>query len=424
MTKNSATGDDATPPDYPMTLSPSVKCQKILARVKAFYNENVLPHEMKYMELMDNEATKPQAAKMMEGWTSKAKSLGLWNFFLPDHSGLTNVDYAHIAEFTGRSAAAPQVFNCNAPDTGNMEVLHMYGSDYQKKKWLKPLMNAEIRSAFCMTEPYVASSDATNMELTITRDGNSYIVNGRKWWSTGATNPMCKVAIVMGKTGDNSAPRHQRHSMIVVPFDTPGVKVLRDLTVFGFHEPPMGHGEVLFDNVRVPLENIILGEGRGFEIAQGRLGPGRIHHCMRSIGLAEIALEMLVARAASRRTFGKRVIEHQVIQHQIAEIRIAIDQCRLLTLNAAHLIDKYGSAKKARKEIAMIKIAAPRMLTDVIDKAIQVHGGAGVCQDFPLARMYAMARTLHIADGPNEVHLGSVAKMEIYKQLKVARAKL
>jgi len=403
-----------------MILSPSIKGQKVLDRVKTFLSEHVDPTESQFSKYLESDETQNKAAEIMKSWRDKAKSEGLWNLFLPDVSGLSNVDYAHIAEYLGRCPPYSWVFNCNAPDTGNMEVLHMYGSQYQKDKWLKPLMNGEISSAFCMTEPDIASSDATNMKLTISQDGpDHYIVNGRKWWSTGAGNPLCKFGIVMGRTrSDGNKYRH--HSMIVVPFDTPGVKILRMLQVFGYHDAPYGHGEILFNNVRVPKENLILGEGRGFEIAQGRLGPGRIHHCMRAIGLAEKCLELFVSRTMQRKTFGKEILRHQVVQHQLAESRIRIDQGRLLTLNCANAIDQYGT-KIARKHIAMIKVAVPRMLCDVIDKTIQVHGGAGVCQDFPLAQWYAFARTLRLADGPDEVHLNTIAKLEIRDQIKKSK---
>uniref|UniRef100_A0A8C4GN66 Acyl-CoA dehydrogenase family member 11 n=1 Tax=Dicentrarchus labrax TaxID=13489 RepID=A0A8C4GN66_DICLA len=350
---------------------------------------------------------------------------GLWNLFLPAVSGLSQLDYAYIAEETGHCLFAPEVFNCQAPDTGNMEVLHMFGSEEQKRKWLEPLLRGEIRSCFCMTEPDVASSDATNIECTLHRDGDNYIINGKKWWSSGAGNPKCKVSIVMCRTLVlNFFIRHGQHSMVLVPMDTPGVKLVRPLTVFGQDDAIHGgHFEVHFENVCVPVANIILGEGQGFEIAQGRLGPGRLHHCMRAVGLAELALELLCQRAASRRTFGKKLYQHEVVAHCIAECRLMIEQTRLLTLHAARALDTLGS-RAARKEIAMIKVAAARMACYVVDCAIQVHGGGGVSGDFPLAQMYSYARTLRIADGPDEVHLSSIARLELRDQLKKAQAKL
>uniref|UniRef100_A0A3B4FCT9 Acyl-CoA dehydrogenase family member 11 n=1 Tax=Pundamilia nyererei TaxID=303518 RepID=A0A3B4FCT9_9CICH len=355
----------------------------------------------------------------------KAREAGLWNLFLPAVSGLTQLDYAYIAEETGHCVFAPEVFNCQAPDTGNMEVLHMFGSEEQKKKWLEPLLRGEIRSCFCMTEPDVASSDATNMECSLHRDKDDYIINGKKWWSSGAGNPQCKVAIVMCRSGIRDENiRHSQHSMILVPMDTAGVKLIRPLTVFGQDDAIHGgHFEVHFENVRVPASSIILGEGRGFEIAQGRLGPGRLHHCMRAVGLAELALELLCQRAATRHTFGKQLYQHEVIAHWIAECRLMIEQTRLLTLNAAHALDTLGS-RAARKEIAMIKVAAGRMACKVVDIAIQVYGGAGVSGDVPLAQMYSYVRTLRIADGPDEVHLSSIAYLELRDQLKKAQAKL
>uniref|UniRef100_A0A673CYY6 Acyl-CoA dehydrogenase family member 11 n=1 Tax=Sphaeramia orbicularis TaxID=375764 RepID=A0A673CYY6_9TELE len=355
---------------------------------------------------------------------AKAREGGLWNLFLPSVSGLSQLDYAFIAEETGRCLFAPEVFNCQAPDTGNMEVLHMFGSEEQKRTWLQPLLKGEIRSCFCMTEPDVASSDATNMECTLHRDGESYVINGKKWWSSGAGNPQCKVAIVMCRSRSEDVGRHGQHSMILVPMDTVGVTLVRPLTVFGQDDAIHGgHFEIHFNNVRVPASNIILGEGRGFEIAQGRLGPGRLHHCMRAVGLAELALELLCQRAASRGTFGKKLYQHEVVAHWIAECRLLIEQTRLLTLHAAHCLDTQGS-RAARKQIAMIKVAAARMVCKVTDCAIQVYGGAGVSGDFPLAQMYSYARTLRIADGPDEVHLSSIAVLELRDQLRKAQAKL
>uniref|UniRef100_A0A665X755 Acyl-CoA dehydrogenase family member 11 n=1 Tax=Echeneis naucrates TaxID=173247 RepID=A0A665X755_ECHNA len=353
----------------------------------------------------------------------KAREAGLWNLFLPAVSGLSQLDYAYIAEETGRCVFAPEVFNCQAPDTGNMEVLHMFGSEEQKRKWLEPLLRGEIRSCFCMTEPDVASSDATNMGCTFHRNEDNYIINGKKWWISGAGNPKCKVAIVMCKSTSQDVGSRS-HSMILVPMDTAGVKLIRPLTVFGQDDAIHGgHFEVHFDNVCVPASNIVLGEGRGFEIAQGRLGPGRLHHCMRAVGVSELALELLCQRAATRRTFGKKLYQHEVIAHWIAECRLMIEQTRLLTLHAAHALDTVG-IRAARKQIAMIKVAAARMACKVVDCAIQVYGGAGMSQDFPLAQMYSYVRTLRIADGPDEVHLSSIAHLELRDQLKRAQAKL
>ena len=356
----------------------------------------------------------------VERLKAKARAEGLWNLFLPpspEHdteafhgAGLTNLDYALCAETMGRVGFASEVFNCSAPDTGNMEVLHRYGSEAQKDKWLKPLMAGEVRSAFLMTEPEVASSDATNIATSIRRDGDHYVIDGRKWWSTGVGDPRCRIAILMGKT-DPEAPRHKQQSQILVPMDTAGVRVERLLPVFGYEDAPKGHGEVVLENVRVPAENLILGEGRGFEIAQGRLGPGRIHHCMRTIGAAEVALEAMARRLVSRVAFGKRISEQSVWEQRVAEARIDIEMTRLLCLKAADMMDKVG-AKGAKLEIAMIKVAAPRVALKVIDDAIQAHGGAGVSEDFGLARMYAHIRTLRLADGPDEVHNRSIARLE------------
>uniref|UniRef100_A0A7N6FGE3 Acyl-CoA dehydrogenase family member 11 n=1 Tax=Anabas testudineus TaxID=64144 RepID=A0A7N6FGE3_ANATE len=392
----------------------TAKGQAVLQEVKDFMRQYILPAQ----EICLSTWTFNSVMKGFE-------RAGLWNLFLPAVSGLSQLDYAYIAEETGRCIFAPEVFNCQAPDTGNMEVLHMFGSEEQKKKWLEPLLKGEIRSCFCMTEPNVASSDATNMECTLRRDENSYIVNGKKWWSSGAGSSQCKVAIVMCKSSSQDVSnRHGQHSMILVPMDTPGVKLIRPLTVFGQDDAVHGgHFEVHFENVRVPASNIILGEGRGFEIAQGRLGPGRLHHCMRAVGLAEFALELLCQRAASRRTFGKKLYQHEVVAHWIAECRLMIEQARLLTLHAAHALDTVGS-RAARKQISMIKVAAARMACKVVDCAMQVYGGAGVSADFPLAQMYSYARTLRFADGPDEVHLSSIAYQELKDQLKKAQAKL
>lgn len=400
----------------------SAKGQKVLQQVKHFMKKHIFPAQEEFLEYYFKNENSPLRWKkppILEKLKVLAKSEGLWNLFLPSVSGLSQTDYAFIAEESGKCFFAPEVFNCQAPDTGNMEVLHMYGTEEQKKQWLEPLLAGEIQSCFCMTEPDVASSDATNMECSIQRDGDSYLVNGKKWWSSGAGNPNCKVAIVMGKTTNASSSRYKQHSMIIVPMDTKGVERVRTLKVFGYEDTHHGgHLEVHFKNVRVPASNLILGEDRGFEIAQGRLGPGRIHHCMRCIGAAESALQLMCARAAQRQTFGKKLYHHEVVAHWIAESRIAIEQARLLTLRAAKAIDTVGSAR-ARKEIAMIKVVAPRMACQVLDRAIQVFGGAGVSQDFPLAFMYAAARTLRIADGPDEVHLSAIAKMELMEQAKL-----
>ena len=393
-------------------------------RVIAFMDANVYPAIPTYDAQMEGfGANRWQVVPVLEELKAKAKAEGLWNLFLPpsaEHdddefhgAGLTNLEYAMCSEQMGRVGFGSEVFNCSAPDTGNMEVLHRYGSRYQKETWLRPLMAGQIRSAFLMTEPAVASSDATNIETSIRRDGNDYVINGRKWWSSGVGDPRCKIAIVMGKT-DTGAAKHMQQSQILVPLDAPGVKILRHLPVFGFDDAPHGHSEVLLENVRVPAENLILGEGRGFEIAQGRLGPGRIHHCMRTIGVAEVALEKMIKRIQSRVAFGKRVSEHSVWEQRIAEARIDIEMTRLLCLKAADMMDKVGN-KVAKLEIAMIKVAAPRVALKVIDDAIQAHGGGGVTTDFGLAKAYAHIRTLRLADGPDEVHNRSIARMEMGK---------
>ncbi len=392
----------------------SEKSRELHARVEQFMNAHVYPNEHRFDEEVA-EGDRWQPTRVVEELKAKAKAEGLWNLFLPDShrgAGLSNLDYAPLCEIMGRVAFAPEVFNCSAPDTGNMEVLERYGTEAQKKQWLVPLLEGEIRSCFAMTEPAVASSDATNIEASIVRDGDEYVINGRKWWSSGANDPRCKVFIFMGKTDPQNPNRHKQQSMIIVPRDTAGVKVLRHLPVFGYDDAPHGHGEVLFENVRVPASNMLLGEGRGFEIAQGRLGPGRIHHCMRLIGLAERALEKMCRRVSSRVAFGKPVAEQTVTLERIAEARILIDQARLLTLNAAHKMDTVGN-KVAAKEIAMIKVAAPNMACQVIDWAIQAHGGGGVTSDFGLAQAYAHARTLRLADGPDEVHRNQIGRMEL-----------
>jgi acyl-CoA dehydrogenase len=385
------------------------------ARVNAFFDEFVYPNEQRYyQEVAAGDRWQP--THLVEELKASARSAGLWNLFLPASArgaGLSNTEYAPLCEIMGRVLWAPEVFNCSAPDTGNMEVLERYGTPAQKAQWLEPLLAGTIRSAFCMTEPDVASSDATNIESSIVRDGDHYVVNGRKWWSSGAGDPRCRIFIVMGKS-DRNAPRHAQQSMLLVPRDTPGVKILRHLPVFGYDDAPHGHMEVDFENVRVPQSNILLGEGRGFEIAQGRLGPGRIHHCMRLIGLAERALAKMCLRVKSRTTFGKPVAERTVTLERIAESRIMIDQARLLTLKAAYLMDTVGN-KAARAEIAMIKVAAPAMACTILDWAIQAHGAAGVCDDFGLAQAYAHARTLRLADGPDEVHRNQIGKLELAK---------
>ncbi|WP_296575563.1 acyl-CoA dehydrogenase family protein [Phreatobacter sp.] len=393
-------------------------------RVIAFMNAHVYPAMPTYDAQMEGfGANRWQVVPVLEDLKAKAKAEGLWNLFLPPSeahdddefhgAGLTNLEYALCSEQMGRVGFGSEVFNCSAPDTGNMEVLHRYGTKEQKQQWLRPLMAGQIRSAFLMTEPAVASSDATNIETSIRRDGDHYVVNGRKWWSSGVGDPRCKIAIVMGKT-DTGAAKHMQQSQILVPLDTPGVKILRHLPVFGFDDAPHGHSEVLLENVRVPAGNLLLGEGRGFEIAQGRLGPGRIHHCMRTIGVAEMALEKLIKRIQSRVAFGKRVSEQSVWEQRIAEARIDIEMTRLLCLKAADMMDKVGN-KVAKLEIAMIKVAAPRMALKIIDNAIQAHGGGGVTTDFGLAKAYAHIRTLRLADGPDEVHNRSIARMEMGK---------
>ena len=393
-------------------LSPKVV--DLLERVSKFMDENVYPNEEKIAaEIAEGDRWQP--SQILEGIKAKAKSEGLWNLFLPESdrgAGLTNYEYGHLCELMGRTQFGPEAFNCSAPDTGNMETLERYASEEVRDEWMSPLLEGKIRSAFAMTEPAVASSDATNIESSIVRDGDEYAINGRKWWTSGANDPRCKVFIFMGKSDPKNPDRHKQQSMIVVPADSKGVKVLRHLPVFGFDDAPHGHGEVLFENVRVPAKNILLGEGRGFEIAQGRLGPGRIHHCMRLIGVAEVALEKMCKRTKERVAFGKPVAEQSVTQERIAESRIMIDQCRLLTLYAAHKMDIHGN-KEARKEIAMIKVSAPNMACTIIDWAIQAHGAGGVSNDFGLSKMYAQSRTLRLADGPDEVHRNQIARLEL-----------
>jgi len=397
-----------------MDFTHSAKVAALQERLAGFMEAEIYPNEARYRrEVEDGDRWQPP--DLIEELKRKAKLEGLWNLFLP-HSphgaGLGNLDYAPLCEIMGRSPMAPEVFNCSAPDTGNMEVLATYGTEEQKERWLTPLLAGEIRSCFAMTEPAVASSDATNVESTILRDGDHYVINGRKWWTTGAPDPRCRIAIFMGKTDPSNPDRYRQQSMVLVPMDTPGVKVLRPLSVFGYDDAPHGHAEVLFDDVRVPTANILLGEGRGFEIAQGRLGPGRIHHCMRAIGAAERALEDMCRRVKSRVAFGKSLAEQGVTLERIAEARIMIEQARLLVLKTAHLMDTVGN-KAARMEIAMIKVAVPRMLSTVVDMAIQAHGAAGVSADFGLAKAYAGARSLRLADGPDEVHRDQIGRLEL-----------
>ena len=397
------------------TFSPRVEALR--RQLLAFMDEVVYPHEQTYTEQHAAQQDRWQTPPIMDEMKRRAREAGLWNLFLPTSDrggGLTNLEYAPLCEIMGRSPIAPEVFNCAPPDTGNMEVLERYGTEAQRARWLAPLLDGAIRSAYAMTEPDVASSDATNIRCRIERDGGEYVVNGRKWWITGAGNSRCEILILMGRT-DPDAERHRQQSMILVPRDTPGVTLVRPLTAFGYDDAPVGHWEITFENVRVPRENILLGEGRGFEIAQGRLGPGRIHHCMRVIGLAERSLEALCARAQARVAFGKPLAEQGVVMEAVASSRMEIEQARLLTLKAAHMMDTVGN-KTARAEIAMIKAVAPSMAQRVIDRAIQLHGGAGVSEDFGLARAWAHSRTLRILDGPDEVHRRTVARVELRKQ--------
>jgi acyl-CoA dehydrogenase len=402
-----------------MTFEFSEKTKELQKRLQRFMDEHIYPNEQRFHEEVERNRWKP--TEIIEELKPKARAAGLWNLFLPDDSGgagLTNLEYAPLCEIMGRCHWAPEAFNCSAPDTGNMEVLARYGTPEQKEKWLKPLLAGEIRSCFAMTEPDVASSDATNIASSISRDGNEYVINGRKWWTSGAGDPRCKISIFMGKT-DPSAATHKQQSMILVPMEAPGVKIERLLHVFGYDHAPHGHGEVTFKNVRVPATNMLLGEGRGFEIAQGRLGPGRIHHCMRCIGVAERALEIMCKRVQSRVAFGKPLAEQGTIRADIAVSRIEIEQARLLTLKAAHMMDTVGN-KAARAEIAMIKIVAPNVALKVLDRAIQAHGGAGVSDDTFLAAAWAGVRTLRLADGPDEVHAESIARLELGKWAKPA----
>jgi acyl-CoA dehydrogenase len=400
-----------------MNFSHSDKVRELQQRVSAFMERFVYPAESRFQdEVAENRrAGNPWlATEVVEELKREARTANLWNLFLPDSehgAGLTNLEYAPLCEIMGRSPLGPEAFNCSAPDTGNMEVLARYGSPEQRKRWLEPLLEGRIRSGFAMTEPAVASSDATNIEAEIVRDGDDYVINGRKWWTSGAGDPRCEILIFMGKTNPGAA-RHSQQSMFLVPMKTPGITVKRQLSVFGYDDAPHGHSEIEFTDVRVPAANLLLGEGRGFEIAQGRLGPGRIHHCMRLIGLAERALEMLCRRALERVAFGRRLSEQGVTLERIAESRIEIDQARWLVLNAAYMMDTVGN-RAAKKEIAMIKVAAPKMACRVLDWAIQVHGGAGVSQDFLLAHAYAGARSLRLADGPDEVHRAQIGKLEL-----------
>lgn len=403
-----------------MDFSYTPKVEALRAELLRFFDESIYPHESTYVEEVrrnraDGDAWIP--TKIIEQLKPKARERGLWNLFLPQSprapQGLSNLEYAPLCEIMGRVLWAPEVFNCSAPDTGNMETIERYGSEANKDRWLEPLLAGEIRSAFLMTEPAVASSDATNIQCSIRREGDEYVINGHKWWSSGAGDPRCALYIVMGKT-DPEAAIHQQQSMILVPADAPGIEVIRPLSVFGYDDAPHGHMEIVLRDVRVPVDNLLLGEGRGFEIAQGRLGPGRIHHCMRTIGATERALELLCQRVLSRVAFGKRLSEQSIWHERIAQSRCMIDQARLLTLKAAYMMDTVGN-KVARAEIAMIKVVAPTMACQIIDWAIQAHGGAGVCDDFPLASMYAGIRTLRFADGPDEVHNATVAKLELAK---------
>jgi acyl-CoA dehydrogenase len=407
-----------------MEFSFSGKVKDLQRRLQTFMDEHIYPNEQRYHDEIESNRWSP--ARVIEELKPKARAAGLWNLFLPDEvhgAGLTNLEYAPLAEIMGRSFIAPEVFNCSAPDTGNMEVLVRYGTAEQKERWLKPLLAGEIRSCFSMTEPAVASSDATNIEASIARQGDEYVINGHKWWSSGAGDPRCRVAIFMGRTDtdrtdakkkDRSLALHQQQSMVLVPMPSAGLKIERMLTVFGYDHAPHGHGEITFENVRVPISNMLLGEGRGFEIAQGRLGPGRIHHCMRCIGVAERALETMCKRVQARVAFGKPLAEQGTIRADIARSRMEIEQARLLTLNAAYRMDKVGN-REARAEIAMIKVVSPNVCLRVLDRAIQAHGGAGVSQDTFLAGAWANVRTLRLADGPDEVHTEAIAKLELRK---------
>ena len=401
-----------------MEFEHSTKVKELQARVSSFMEAHIYPNEKLFGQQLDEGDTRWEIPPIMGELKEKAKSEGLWNMFLPDSErgfGLSNLEYAPLCEIMGRSEIASEVFNCSAPDTGNMEVLERYGNDEHKRVWLEPLLNGEIRSAFAMTEPRVASSDATNIESNIKRDGDDYVINGRKWWTSGIGDPRCKVLIFMGKTDPDNPDRHKQQSMIVVPVETPGIKVLRTLPVFGYDDAPHGHGEVEFKDVRVPASNLLLGEGRGFEIAQGRLGPGRIHHCMRQIGVAERALEKMLKRVKERTAFGKTLAEQGTIIADIANSRMEIEQARLLVLKSAYMMDTVGN-KEARQEIAMIKVAAPNMALAVIDRAMQLYGGGAMSQEFMLSYMWARMRALRFADGPDEVHRQQIAHLEFKRQ--------
>jgi acyl-CoA dehydrogenase len=407
-----------------MQFEYSAKVQGLIARLTAFYDEHIHPNENAVAELLVSRqgSARWEPIPLIEQLKPKARAAGLWNLFLPhsdNGAGLTNLEYAPLCEIMGRVAWSAEVFNCSAPDTGNMEILDRFASPANKERWLKPLLSGEIRSAFCMTEPAVASSDATNIETSIRRDSDHYVINGRKWWSSGAGDPRCKILVVMGKT-DPNAPKHAQQTQILAPRDTPGVQVLRQLPVFGFDDAPHGHSEIVFENVRVPADNVLLGEGRGFEIAQARLGPGRIHHCMRNIGVAEGVLEKMCRRLSSRVAFGKPIAEQSIWLERIANCRIMIDQARLLVLNAADKMDRLGN-KAARREIAMIKVAAPAMLNYVVDWAIQAHGAAGVTTDFGLGQIAASARTMRLVDGPDEVHRNQIGRMELERHMPARR---
>ena len=407
-----------------MNFEHNDKTKELIARVEAFMDTHIYPAESVYAEKMEAFGeNRWQVPAILEELKEKAKAEGLWNLFLPESErgyGLTNVEYAPLCEIMGRVGFAAEVFNCSAPDTGNMEVLERYGNDRHKKEYMEPLLEGKIRSAFLMTEPAVASSDATNIETRIERDGDEYVINGRKWWSSGVGDPRCSIAIVMGKTNPD-APLHQQQSQVLVPLDSPGIEIVRMLPVFGFDDAPHGHAEVVLKDVRVPAENLLLGEGRGFEIAQGRLGPGRIHHCMRTIGVAERALEKMCTRLLTRTAFGKRIADHSVWEQRIAEARTNIEMTRLLTMKAAYMMDTVGN-KVAKSEIAQIKVAGPRIALQVIDDAIQAHGGGGVTKDFGLAKMYAGIRALRLADGPDEVHNRTIARLEMKKYQDLTQA--